>query len=809
MRRRTFVKATGAALVSAQAADLPLPREAMDLSEARFRVDLTSLLSPYDMVWNERLPGHWYEGAPLGNGDAGALFHGFPENLCITLSKSDVWDRRNDHESDFPGPDFRSFAKTYFDNDWNAYLRLQAEAARKRRRRTLALPHATSCGRITLHLDGGMQAAGCAMRVRLRDGVMELTYAGRTTIALMSRRHQVLLVDIDRGKPEAEPPDPVTTNRYGSLAPFEELPWEFWRPALEGNPRARCFSEGEFHFSTQRFHAGGEYSVGIAFSDSNDSETRTLSGRISGTLSGFTGRRCRMYVAVASSQDCGDTVLECGRRLRSALSAGPAAILTEHQQWWERYWMRGCASVGDKAIEKWYFRSLYLCGSALEPGRQSPGLQGVWVGENFPRWCADYHSNVNIQCLYWGMFANNRLDLLEPYLAHYHRTADAARGVARDYYKMRGLRYPHMGSIAGHEMSPPNMLGVDPGGTAWIVQLFWQFYLHTGDRKFLRDVAYPLIRDAALFYSDFMIRDQAADKWTMAPVVHFEARIYSLAEQPAHPPAFDMWGVNSLYAQAMFRMGFDQAIRAAAILGVDEHHRREWQDKLDNMAPPPATEDGRWKQWQNHEPVHGWHNFSLPLAFPAEQVSMWHGPRDWFDQARATWKQIKAAPKKTSTATNWCAQGLLELLRIGAIEDVFNGARWPASRPENGFTVDYGGALIQVDWTPAMNRVLAEMCVLSLDGVLHLFPGIPKHVPARFFSLRVPGGFLVTAEKRGDVPDYVLVRPTVDEVFRMEDPWTGKLITQSLLRDRTYAFARPGLDPALVPVTDFAINPSR
>jgi hypothetical protein len=112
-----------------------------------------------------------------------------------------------------------------------------------------------------------------------------------------------------------------------------------------------------------------------------------------------------------------DPEAECRRRLQRALAAGAEAILDAHRAWWKDYWMRGLASVGDRGVEKWYYRSLYLCGSMLRPGRQSPGLQGVWCGENYPWWFADYHSNINIQAVYWGLFTNNRMDMVEPYLA--------------------------------------------------------------------------------------------------------------------------------------------------------------------------------------------------------------------------------------------------------------------------------------------------------------------------------------------------------------------------------------------------------
>ncbi|MCX6624343.1 MAG: hypothetical protein NTY38_25430, partial [Acidobacteria bacterium] len=517
--------------------------------------------------------------------------------------------------------------------------------------------------------------------------------------------------------------------------------------------------------------------------------------------------------------------------LGAAVDAGVEAIFTAHSAWWRDYWLRGLATVGDRAVEKWYYVSLYLCGSMFERGRQSPGLQGIWCGENFPRWCADFHSNGNTQALYWGLLTNNRLDWMEPYLAYYQRIVPNARKVARDYYRMRGLRFPHMGSIGGNELNPPNMLQTDPGGTPWVAQIFWQYYEHSQDRRFLEKDAYPILRDAALFCADYLTRD-ARGRWTMSPVLHYEARSYSPDARPAEPPPFEMWGTNSLYAQAMFRAGFTQAIRAARELGVDEALQREWQEKLDHLADPPATPEGYWKAWENRPPVYGWHNFLLSMAFPAEQVSRFHGPKQWLAQAEATWRHIRSHNLPGNSGKAWVGgQGILELHRLGFVEEAFQGARWPQRHPregrragipipagmlvrsdeqqENGLSVNRAVPVLQADHGAGMCRALAEMLVLGLEGVIHVFSGIPENVPARFYSLRAPGGFLLTGEKRGKSPDYLLVRPTATHPFRLENVWKQPVTVIDLATGKTLlTTSEPVIQAGLLPERDYLIAPA-
>jgi hypothetical protein len=107
-----------------------------------------------------------------------------------------------------------------------------------------------------------------------------------------------------------------------------------------------------------------------------------------------------------------------------------------------------------------------------------------------------------------------------------------------------------------------------------------------------------------------------------------------------------------------------------------------------------------------------------------------------------------------------------------------------------------------------MCRMLADFMVLDLGGVLHIFFGIPRDVPARFFSLRSPGGFLVTAEKRGALPDYLLVHPTAAATLRLANPWPDATVTD-LLNDMVIATSRdPVLSVELVRGRDYLIAPA-
>jgi hypothetical protein len=684
----------------------------------------------------------------------------------------------------YPEHSFAKMRQTYLDNDPDTYGALIADLAAKQKAEHKQ-SHLTTCGTFRLRLDAGNSPRACAMRVALVEGLARVTYTNRSIEAFVSRKYDALVIEFDRGEALHE------HNAFSDCVPAERLAWEFFRAPSEVTGESCAVQAGEdMCIVTQALGEGASYAVGIVWTCDGKSQSTTLPGQVNGVLDGVKSRKVVFYVTIASSRETDDPAALCRERLARVRAVAPAEVLTAHRDWWLDYWQRGLCAVGDEAVEKLYYRSLYLCGSMFEPGKQSPGLQGAWTAELMTAWGGDYHADVNIQCIYWGLYTNNRLDMLEPFLRLYHGFADRARARARDYFGLRGLRYPLAASINGAELPPASyyMLGCDVCASAWIGQLFWQYYEYAQDVVYLREIAYPILRDIARLLADYLIDDPATGRALIAPSVHFETT----------NPRFTFWGTNSLYAATMFRVGFQQAIAAAERLGLDSAECAEWRAALAKLPPPPMTPDGIFKEWENHDLCNrGGHAYYLCLAFPGELVSVHHGPREWLEAARRTWQRVKSGEIKGPSGSPWCGgQGVCELIRIGEIEEAFQRARLHEKAAENGFSILRDGGAIQVDHTPGMSRVLADMMLLTLGGVVHVFPGIPAAMPARFLSLRTIGGFLLTAEKRGETADYVLIEPTVSGRIRIADPWPGRGVLLDAATGEQ--LARPNADGVLV-----------
>jgi hypothetical protein len=80
---------------------------------------------------------------------------------------------------------------------------------------------------------------------------------------------------------------------------------------------------------------------------------------------------------------------------------------------------------------------------------------------------------------------------------------------------------------------------------------------------------------------------------------------------------------------------------------------------------------------------------------------------------------------------------------------------------------------LQTEHAMGMCSVPVEMLVLQTGDVLRLLPCFPDDVAAAFHSLRVPGAFLISGEKRQAALDYAVIESLAGAELRIANPWPG------------------------------------
>jgi hypothetical protein len=72
-----------------------------------------------------------------------------------------------------------------------------------------------------------------------------------------------------------------------------------------------------------------------------------------------------------------------------------------------------------------------------------------------------------------------------------------------------------------------------------------------------------------------------------------------------------------------------------------------------------------------------------------------------------------------------------------------------------------------------INRLVSELLLQSVGGVLRIFPGWPATADARFRNLLAEGGFEVSAEQAGGTIANVKLHSTAGGVAKLASPWKG------------------------------------
>ncbi len=308
------------------------------------------------------------------------------------------------------------------------------------------------------------------------------------------------------------------------------------------------------------------------------------------------------------------------------------ALLAEHQKDYKTLYNRVELELGDNArdsiptdvrleeyakgitdlgFEELYFQfGRYMMISSTRPGSMPMNLQGKWNNSTNPAWACDYHMNINQQMLYWPAEVTNLSECHKPLFDYMEALVEPGRISAKEFYNTRGWVVNTMNNPFGYT-SPGWSFpwGAFPGGAAWLCQHLWEHYEFTQDKVFLEKTAYPLMKEAALFWIDYLIEDENGH----------------LVSSPSYSPEH---GGISRGASMDHQMAWDllnNCMAACEVLSIDEEFKLEAQRIRDRISPPTIGNWGQLQEWKEDvdDPESKHRHVSHLYAFhPGKQISM-------------------------------------------------------------------------------------------------------------------------------------------------------------------------------------------
>jgi hypothetical protein len=222
-------------------------------------------------------------------------------------------------------------------------------------------------------------------------------------------------------------------------------------------------------------------------------------------------------------------------------------------------------------------------------GELPPTLQGVWGGTYVPGWASDFTHNGNVPSAIASYLMGNMPELMLAYTSYIESIVPWMEINAKHLFGARGVVLPSRSTTHGfnNALNPNFAGGMWVGGAGWAAHFFYDYYLYTGDRKFLAEHALPFMEKVALFFEDYLYE---------GPDGNF---VFSPTQSPENTPG------NSK-SQASFNATMDVAvakellrnlISASKELGRNADRIPTWEGMLEKMPDYMINDDGIIKEW--------------------------------------------------------------------------------------------------------------------------------------------------------------------------------------------------------------------
>lgn len=396
-------------------------------------------------------------------------------------------------------------------------------------------------------------------------------------------------------------------------------------------------------------------------------------------------------------------------------------------------------------LEKLFDYGRYLLISSSTAGGYPANLQGIWNGDYRPPWGSLLGINENLQITYWQALPGNLKTSMMAFYDFFDGYMDDFRYNAKQLWGCRGIYIPPFMSPESGIMrhtAPHVVYWSDAAG--WLASFYYDYYLFTGDEKFLENRAIPFMKEVALFYEDFIVKDEQGKNMFMPS--------QSPENQPSEMPAANPqegWKkgtkvqINSTISIAISKEVLSNLIASCELLGTEKKGVKRWKKLLADMPEYQVNEDGAMKEWlhpdfkDNYEHRHMSHIYPL---FPGFEITEEESPELY--EACRTAIDLRLTVG-LSSQTGWSLAHMANIwARLGegdkAIETLNILSR--CSLGQNLFTYHndwrhmgatmshfYGrSAPFQMDANFGISAAITSMLCSSDPNILRLLPALPS-----------------------------------------------------------------------------------